>query len=298
MMSSIVPTCFLFTNPTAINGDESQIIGSITRTTSPQEFDAICEKYPNYHLQLGDDKGSNALCKASQKGNTALLKHIVEKGGKELLERGNSEGATPLFIAVFYRQLGSLITLIDLGANVNVCIAELPIGRSPLYVAMPDFNKGLAHRAAITKLLLRNSAIAQPSPDVTGFSLLKAARKQLRDEKKIFHEQFNLATDNKIASVIVDIIEGYAACAPLKEYFDEEEDYKKAVEAEKKAAEDAKKNVPVRIPLSRWEEFKFFLTVVTYVAAAIFCVGLVAIGGMKLTNYTFTYIKNKLPNKA
>ncbi len=88
------------------NEPEAQrVMEMMTKTTTPEKFDAYRQACPKYQLHFGARCGWNALGWASHLGNLPLVKHIVDVGGLALINLGNTFGWTPLFCAVETNQL-------------------------------------------------------------------------------------------------------------------------------------------------------------------------------------------------
>jgi len=80
--------------------EAAPVLNKITSKLTPEEFDALCTsnmKYEFNHSATLNDKGPfTALDLATEMNNIPLIRHIVKKGGKDLLNLGNADGHTPL----------------------------------------------------------------------------------------------------------------------------------------------------------------------------------------------------------
>lgn len=152
------------------------IIPYVEKDTTPEEFDQLLEGESDKILELGGRINWTILAVASIKGNVALIRHIVEKGGKKLLSLGNIHGMTPLYAtaklcedpeAAF--QASKL--LIELGADVNLATRTL---KTALGAAAKTNNLKLV------KLLLTHGAIIPPFL-VKGREVIYQAQEQHAD---------------------------------------------------------------------------------------------------------------------
>ncbi len=192
-MASPVTSCR--TRSTVGDQDASRVIQSITKDTTPEEFDANCRCLPEYRLFFGGIGGWNALGAAAHMGNIRLVRHISQIGGRGLVDLGHEFGHTPLFLAVRYKQYQAAETLIRLNANVNLAtsmgcadssLGDVPYGATPLWQAVqprPIVDDRVSD-VAMVKLLLKNGAVAEPALDAAGTQVLAEAQGELRAERQ------------------------------------------------------------------------------------------------------------------
>lgn len=94
--------CKKLATPSRFYQYDNEVIASIKPTTTPVEFEAICNKFPSFKLENGNTRNHSALHMAAFKGNLALVQHIVAKGGRGLLDLGNENGSTPLMVVALH----------------------------------------------------------------------------------------------------------------------------------------------------------------------------------------------------
>jgi ankyrin repeat protein len=82
-------------------------------------------------LNVGDGNQKIPLGIACEKGQTELVRYIIEKGG--LIQHGDYLGRTPLHEAARSNRLHAIKLLLDYGADVS---AKDNLGRTPLDRAM------------------------------------------------------------------------------------------------------------------------------------------------------------------
>lgn len=148
------------------------IVSKINAETTTDEFDSWCASTPGYKLENGGRMGFTALMAAAKEGNISLMTHIVNKGGKDLLNQGTANGGwTPLTCAILsetarFKSANILLVvekLIELGADINIATAELgpdsiPGKATPLYLAAEK-----AKNLELVKSLMKKGAIDHPS---------------------------------------------------------------------------------------------------------------------------------------
>ena len=125
---------------------------------TPEEFDNVCNKLPNY-ISINSFR-YYALDLSLDKGNIPLIRHIVNLGGKDLLNIGDQHGVTALFYKIYKvacndhfsdgmkvsetEHFKSLSLLCELGADINLAtrygwrikkMGEIPRGVTVLWVA-------------------------------------------------------------------------------------------------------------------------------------------------------------------
>ena len=85
--------------------EAAPVLNKITSKLTPEEFDALCVANMKYELNHSATLNDNwalapfaftALDLAVARNNIPLIRHIVKKGGKDLLNLGNADGHTPL----------------------------------------------------------------------------------------------------------------------------------------------------------------------------------------------------------
>lgn len=159
-----MPTiCENYSRPSFFSG-ACDVIKAINSNTTPEQFEERRAQYPTYELSHGGRCGWNALGSAAYGGNIKLIEHLVQTEKRELIDRGNELGFTPLHCAVINNQLEAAEKLLELGANVNIatrssCIASggTPEGATPLWSAVHKTDN-----IALIVLLMRHGAIISP----------------------------------------------------------------------------------------------------------------------------------------
>jgi hypothetical protein len=172
--------------------DAIVLVGKIKHNTTSQEFNALRRNNRQYKLEDGGYCGWTALGAAAYKSNYPLVRHIIQIGNKDLLERGNQAGWTPLFSAA----IGSenmedsyLIAkeLIRLGANPNIATifwrdtntqGEIPEDVTALWAAA-EKTKNLK----LVKLLLLYGAIIPPQLSSEGAQIISTAQEEIKQER-------------------------------------------------------------------------------------------------------------------
>ncbi|MES2272765.1 MAG: ankyrin repeat domain-containing protein [Chlamydiota bacterium] len=190
----------------------SQMVNFIQLNTTPQEFDTERKKYPNYQLTYGGRIGWNALGSAADEGNVELVEHIVQIGGKALIELGNFVGFTPLFCATRNNHYLTAKKLIELGANVNIGTfrdsdgekRNTLEGSTPLWAAAQE-----ARNVALVRLLLKKGAVAEPALESEGLKILDQAQKEIANERTQLTQAIDQGAAKVIPSVLVDLIAAY-----------------------------------------------------------------------------------------
>jgi ankyrin repeat protein len=239
-MASPVTACTLFA--TYGRGYNPQKI--ITRTTTPEQFDAERAKNPDYQLDNQGCSGHFSLTTAAEQGNVLLIEHIVRIGGPRLLDMGSETGITPLFWAVIGNHRSAAKKLIELGSNVNVisivgCRLSFDFGitkatTSLAYVAnkvgmftsieaMKIYGRGTLHpypiqkaqNVAMAKLLILNGAVAAPAVSEQGAEVLKRAQEEINGMQAALKREIFVNTEFlPIPLVLVEMIASYV---PLKD---------------------------------------------------------------------------------
>lgn len=151
-----------------------------------RRFKIYQNKFPDAKLENGssDKEGLTPLCFAAQVFRLAVCKHIVEIGGKHLLEIGsNAKGDTPLLCAIKFltepllqQNLYEIVKmLLDLGADPNMANAA---GETPLWHAL----QSKSDNVRLLMLLLIYGAVANPPCTEAEEAKLDDARKRLFGE--------------------------------------------------------------------------------------------------------------------
>jgi len=151
-----------------------------------KRFKIYQDKFPGAKLEDGSShkEGLTPLCFAAQVFRSKVCEHIVEIGGKHLLEIGSCEkGDTPLLCAIKFLTspilqdyLYDIVkTLLDLGANPNMANTA---GETPLWHALQNNN----NNNRLLMLLLINGAKANPRCTEDEEARLDFARKCLFDQ--------------------------------------------------------------------------------------------------------------------
>lgn len=145
-------TCINFA---PVHPEAIKVTTTITKDTTPAQFDESFDKTRNYRLHHRDETGIHALAMAALQGNVCLVEHIVMLGGGELVNLGDQWGMTPLIYAALCadHEAGLAVSrkLINLGAEINLGTAqrksedsEIPVGATPLYIASAEKTKNTA----------------------------------------------------------------------------------------------------------------------------------------------------------
>ena len=195
---------------------------SINKRTTPEGFTDKWSQTPAYGLRYLGPTGCTALHTAAKTGNIPMIEYIARGriGAKNLLNLGNRNWHTPLFVAIQLNQRSAARVLILLGAEVNMkCLdfdLDLPypgarprrtdcMYRTPLSFAIQgraNFCQGVhfkAERVAMAKLLLIHKGIAEPKPTMEeDLQILEQAQKEI-DGTRI--ELFKKITDSTSADV-------------------------------------------------------------------------------------------------
>ena len=131
-----------------------RITSSITKTTTPTEFDGWCRAHPEYQLQHGGRCGWHALGCAAHHANLNLVQHLLNQpSASKLVNLGNNFGWTPLMCAVaelrwqHTRPVSDWLEIIHLllkaGADPNLATScwcgdsnhgDTPAGVTPLWM--------------------------------------------------------------------------------------------------------------------------------------------------------------------
>ena len=207
------------------------IINAITSDTTPEAFDHVVKMDPNYQLSHGGRCAWNALGKAAIEGNTPLIHHIVQKGGKQLLPLGNFFGWTPLYCAANCedKKKGFLAAkaLLFLGANINTATCtgcddsntgETPRLATPLWAAAVK-----TQNIKLVKLLLIHGGAIHPDTEEgirypneieerRPLTLINPAKRELEQEaetRNCFQVFNHLAKTNKLPKTIIQLIFHY-----------------------------------------------------------------------------------------
>ena len=147
-----------------------QLSSFINTHTTPEVFSNKMALYPNFTLKTGTLHGRTVLAMAAMNGNIALINHIVEIGGKQLLHIGDETGKSPLHYACSCldseKGYNAAVELIRLGTPINIVKqferkdskgnTEIDFGDTPLECA-------LRHACIkMTSLLLKQGGIFRP----------------------------------------------------------------------------------------------------------------------------------------
>jgi hypothetical protein len=106
-------------------GAVTQFLASIHRFLTPENFDKGFKslKSAGYEIEwtTPNKEGEHMMILAAKKGNDGLVRFLHDKD-KTLIKTGTPWGATALFIAAAYRNLSTVATLIELGADPSTAI--------------------------------------------------------------------------------------------------------------------------------------------------------------------------------
>ncbi len=137
-----------------------EVIISIKQNTTKEDFEAILAQNPHYRLHYADNTGRTALSRASTLGNAILTRHILQKGGNDLvkIEANHTRGLTPLILTSFIdtekeRAFFTAQVLIRAGVNINSVTKTLS-GTSITALSVAE----LANNIPLIHLLLARSA--------------------------------------------------------------------------------------------------------------------------------------------
>lgn len=157
----------------------NEIINAIIFAT-PDQFDTLCKKYPNYKITDYGQGFCTALRAAAACGKTQLIDHIIEIGGKFL-----ALDSSPLKYAVLYGQFFAVKKLIQLDAPINDVTSN---GQTPLEIAL---HNGYTE---IASMLLRLNAYSRIAgirignlvSDTTLRTFEAAKQKMITESEKTF----------------------------------------------------------------------------------------------------------------
>jgi ankyrin repeat protein len=234
-MGSPVSVCTLIGNYT--HTITATPCAKIKKNTTPEEFEAECDKSPAYKLSYIGHTGLTALHKAAKLGNHRLIEYIFRKriGAKILMSVGDFWGRTPLFTAIEFNQRSVVKMLIDFRANVNVGCFDYAFDpivtndkcayKTPLSFAVQPFLETSltmypkevqkAQKVAMVKLLLINGAvIVGPAINEEGRQVVHQARKEINETRSSLIEKVSAATKSVMSLETVKTIIGYV---PLDE---------------------------------------------------------------------------------
>ncbi len=184
-----------------------------------KRFKIYQNKFPDAKLEDGscEKEGLNPLCFAARVLRAKVCEHIINIGGKHLLEIGSCQnGDTPLLFATKYSSNVQLLwenhyetvkILLDLGANPNMANAA---GETPLFHAAENNNN-----VRLLMLLLLNGAVANPPCSSLGkartaealqelFNL--AGIKELFLAKRNKNSAFNIMPDDVVNEIVIKLI--------------------------------------------------------------------------------------------
>lgn len=172
------------------------------------DYDSDCNYNASDYTLGSYYNDHNALSRAAQKGNLPLIVHIVEIGGKNLLNIGNRHGATPLLFCIYQAALlirvrniqgpqwnwvskkAELIVptkLCALGTDLNLTnthgwkdyfVGNIPAGVTPLWMAAEKTSN-----LNLVKMLISYGAMVD-------YSLLSAHGEEMmaKATEELFHE--------------------------------------------------------------------------------------------------------------
>lgn len=169
--------CQVFSSESPDFQDVWTVSDFIKPATTPEAFDNFIQnRFPDFNLAKGGRCGCNVLGEAAIEGNERLVRHIVARGGPNLVNLGNAFGWTPVYCAIKEGANSEGIvrvvkTLIRLGANVNMSSRiklspTEPANATPLWEALKgqDPEKGVKNMELL-KVLIKNGAVSNPPPD-------------------------------------------------------------------------------------------------------------------------------------
>lgn len=99
----------------------------IDETTTPQQFDNEVKRLQDeskitFNITSGARCGHTVMHRAACVGNVKLIEHLYKLGGNRLLNMGDYDGVTPLYIAVCAQQVEAVRVLLELGANAKLAV--------------------------------------------------------------------------------------------------------------------------------------------------------------------------------
>jgi hypothetical protein len=162
-----------------------EVVSKIDSHTSPQDFDALREQYPDYSINDREYMGRTALFAASRTGNVSLIEHIVRQQGRlELLYRYIY---TVLHYTVAYDQYAACKTLLDLGMPVNA------ISSKESSITALDLTIRKVCSFKLTKLLLFYGGTVHPKYSLfqRQSAPLDRAQKEVLQEKRAVFSALN-----------------------------------------------------------------------------------------------------------
>jgi hypothetical protein len=174
-----------YATPAIRSSKNIDLVHLIDKDTSPQKFDTLCEMQ-EIVLEKGESfRSITPLMYALSVGNMLLVDHIIDVGGKKLLEIGTEDGFSPLNQCLNRkcRDLPGAIKLIQLGADVNVVIPKgdnLP-ERNVLWTFVLEMSAVALKVQYITlKFLLSKGAVAIPELYQRGKQIVEYAENEMR----------------------------------------------------------------------------------------------------------------------
>jgi hypothetical protein len=124
------------------NDGVRHILDRVDENTTVEKFETLRSKYPAYQLSSGGARSrEHILGLVADEGNMPLIHHIVSQGGKGLLELGNDNSETPLYIAVKRSHLAAAKALVEVGAHINTSPCQTVISFDEPAPVVRDWSK-------------------------------------------------------------------------------------------------------------------------------------------------------------
>jgi len=178
------------------------VVREISEETTVEKFKRILKDHPDYNFSGKTRFGKSTLHHVAACGNEKLLRYIVKKGGKGLLDLVDSIDHTVLFEAIVNKQFGITKTLVELGADINKEVNK----RSPLRIALQAKDLKIA--------LLLKAKGGKVSPPLTPeeqseMTLMKQAEEILKGGPSTFKKYQN--SNSPLSQLPQDLVREIAA---------------------------------------------------------------------------------------
>lgn len=187
------------------NDKASDVIDSIKRSSSSDEFKELCEKNPNYKLNIAGSGGWTALHRAVLNGNLDVIDHIISLRDKSLFTLAlDTNGPTPLHLSCTHKDTATGLSMVEkLLPWTPVNIVKKTGGPTPLEKAL------IYKKIEIATLLLRHGGIARREQmQKESYETLESAKKEIMtDNEKLF----KLGLEKKLPKDIMNSILSFSA---------------------------------------------------------------------------------------
>jgi len=95
------------------------VTGAITNRTTPEEFENLRKKFPQFQIHFGGRCGWNVFGACALAGNATLLSYLIETYGTMFVNVGNEFGHTPIFCATKCHDESAAIACINVLLKYN-----------------------------------------------------------------------------------------------------------------------------------------------------------------------------------